>query len=79
MRFLGTTAALIAFSTFAYAGEMEGTIKSVDPEKKMIELTDGMSMMTGDSVMLGDMNLMAGDRVSIMTDENNMVTDIKKK
>lgn len=79
MKTIGAAAALLAFATLAHAGEMEGTIKTVDADKKMVELQDGTSMMTTDKVMLGDLHLMAGDQVKIMTDGNNMVTDIQKK
>lgn len=79
MKIIGAAAALLAFATIAHAGEMEGKIKSVDADKKMVVLEDGTSMMASDKVMLGDMHLMAGDQVTVMTDANNMITDIKKK
>ena len=77
MKMLYAAAALFALAGFAHAGEMEGKIKTVDADKKMIELEGGMSMMTADNVMLD--NLMAGDQVTVMTDDKNMVTDVKKK
>lgn len=60
----------------AFAGEMEGTIKEVDMEKKMITLEDGTSVMTGDTVKLDGM--MAGDKVKIMTGDDKMATSIEK-
>lgn len=51
---------------------MEGTIKSVDMEKKTAVLEDGMSVMANDGVMLD--GVMAGDKVQIMTDDNKMAT-----
>ena len=77
MKMFGAAVAFVALTAFAHAGEMEGKIKMVDVEKKMVELDDGTSMMAADSVMLD--NLMAGDDVTITTDSQNMVTDIKKK
>jgi len=69
-------AASFAFLSAAFAGEMEGTIKEVDMEKKMITLEDGMSVMTGDGVKLDGM--MAGDKVKIMTGDDKMATSVEK-
>lgn len=77
MKMLGIATALLALTAFAQAGEMEGKIKAVDAGKKMIELEGGTMMMTAEGVMLD--NLMAGDEVMVMTDDKNMVTDVKKK
>lgn len=68
-------AAIAVFaSQAALAGEMAGTIKSVDMEKKTIVLEDGMSVMANDNVMLD--TLKPGDKVTVMTDDNKMATDV---
>jgi len=68
--------AMTSLSFNAFAGEMEGTVKSVDMEKKTIVLEDGMSVMANDGVKLDGM--MAGDKVKIMTDDNKMATSVEK-
>ena len=61
----------------AYAGEMEGTVKSVDMDKHMITMDDGMSVMTTKDVMLD--HVMKGDKVKIVTDKDNMATKVDKE
>ena len=75
---LVSTLALASFALMssAYAGEMTGTVKEVDPMKHMIVLDDGMSVMTNDDVKLE--GVMAGDKVTIMTDDNKMGTMVEK-
>lgn len=70
------TLAAVAVSFSASAGEMQGTVKEVNKEKMSITLEDGMSAMATDAMKLD--GVMAGDKVMIMTDDKNMVTDIKK-
>lgn len=65
------------FVSFAYAGEMQGTVKSVDKDKHMITMDDGMSVMTTKDVMLD--NVMKGDKVMITTDKDNMATKVEKE
>ena len=62
-----TTLASLAFVGTAAAGEMQGTVKSVDMAKHMITLDDGMSVMTDKDIQLD--NVMKGDHVKIMTDD----------
>lgn len=68
--------AAVAFAFPALAGEMQGTVKEVNKEMKSITLTDGMSAMANDAMVLD--GVMAGDKVMIMTDDKNMVTEVKK-
>jgi hypothetical protein len=68
--------AVLAASVPAFAGEMEGTVKAVNKEMKSITLEDGMSAMANDAMVLD--GVMAGDKVMIMTDDKNMVTEVKK-
>ncbi len=72
---LGAAAAL-TLTASAFAGEMEGTVKEVNKETKSITLEDGMSAMATDAMVLD--GVMAGDKVKIMTDGNNMVTAVEK-
>jgi hypothetical protein len=60
----------------AAAGEMQGTVKSVDMDKHMITLNDGMSVMTNKDVKLD--HVMKGDHVKIMTDAKKMGTMVEK-
>lgn len=69
-------ATLLAGTAGALAGEMEGTVKSVDMEKHMITLEDGMSVTTNMDVKLD--GVMAGDKVKITTDDNKMGTMVDK-
>jgi Protein of unknown function (DUF1344) len=69
-------AVLLAGTAFAQAGEMEGTVKSVDMEKHTITLEDGMSVTTNMDVKLN--GVMAGDKVKITTDDKNMGTMVDK-
>jgi hypothetical protein len=68
--------ASLAFIGTAAAGEMQGTVKSVDMDKHMITLDDGMSVMTNKDVKLD--NVMKGDHVKIMTDDKKMGTMVEK-
>lgn len=65
-----------AFAGFAAAGEMEGTVKSVDMDKHMITMQDGMSVTTDMNVKLD--HLMAGDHVKVTTDGSHMGTMVEK-
>jgi hypothetical protein len=65
-----------AFISAAAAGEMKGTVKTVDMDKHMITLTDGMSVMTNKDVKLD--HVMKGDHVKIMTDNMKMGTMVEK-
>ena len=69
-------ATLLAGTAGALAGDMEGTVKSVDMEKHMITLEDGMSVTTNMDVKLD--GVMAGDKVKITTDDNKMGTMVDK-
>jgi hypothetical protein len=71
-----TALASFAFIGAAAAGEMQGTVKSVDMGKHMITLDDGMSVMTNKDVKLD--NFMKGDHVKIMTDAKKMGTMVEK-
>jgi hypothetical protein len=68
--------ASLAFVAAAAAGEMQGTVKSVDMGKHMITLDDGMSVMTNKDVKLD--HVMKGDHVKIMTDAKKMGTMVEK-
>ena len=70
------TLAAMTFSFSAFAGEMQGTVKEVNKEMKSITLEDGMSAMANDAMVLD--GVMAGDKVMIVTDDNKMVTEVKK-
>ncbi len=72
-----TLLAATFFASLAYAGEMQGTVKSVDQDKHMITMDDGMSVMTTKDVMLD--NVMKGDKVMITTDKDNMATKVEKE
>lgn len=65
------------FAGYAHAGEMEGTVQSVDKDKHMIMMEDGMSVMTTKDVMLD--NVMKGDKVKVTTDKDNMATKVEKE
>lgn len=69
-------AAAAMMSSAAFAGEMEGTVKEVSKDKMSVTLMDGKSAMAGDAMKLE--GVMAGDKVKIMTDDKNMVTEVKK-
>ena len=69
-------AAAVAMGSAAFAGEIEGTVKEVGKDKMSITLEDGKSAMAGDAMKLD--GVMAGDKVKIMTDDKNMVTEVKK-
>jgi hypothetical protein len=71
-----TALASLAFVGTAAAGEMQGTVKSVDMAKHMITLDDGMSVMTGKDIKLD--NVMKGDHVKIMTNDKKMGTMVEK-
>jgi hypothetical protein len=71
-----TAVLTLAFVGIAAAGEMQGTVKSVDMGKHMITLDDGMSVMTNKDVKLD--HVMKGDHVKIMTDKNKMGTMVEK-
>jgi hypothetical protein len=60
----------------ALAGQMEGTIKSIDAKKHVIMMDDGMSVTAKPDVKLN--NLKAGERVRIMTDSDQMATSVEK-
>lgn len=72
---LTALASFVLIST-ATAGEMQGTVKSVDMGKHMITLDDGMSVMTNKDVKLD--HVMKGDHVKIMTDAKKMGTMVEK-
>ena len=73
---LGLTAMALTVSTGVFAGEMEGTVKEVSKDKMSVTLEDGMSAMAGDAMKLD--GVMAGDKVKIMTDDKNMITEVEK-
>ncbi len=73
---LAAVIASLALMPAALAGEMTGTVKEVDMEKHMIVLEDGMSVTTNMDVKLDD--VLAGDKVKIMTDDKNMGTMVEK-
>ena len=45
-------------------------------DKMSVTLEDGMSAMAGDAMKLD--GVMAGDKVKIMTDDKNMITEVEK-
>lgn len=71
-----TALASLVLIGIAAAGEMQGTVKSVDMDKHMITLDDGMSVMTNKDVKLD--SVMKGDHVKIMTDAKKMGTMVEK-
>ena len=73
---LGLTAMALTASTGVFAGEMEGTVKEVGKDKMSVTLEDGMSAMAGDAMKLD--GVMAGDKVKIITDDKNMITEVEK-
>jgi Cu/Ag efflux protein CusF len=73
---LAAAIASLALMPAALAGEMTGTVKEVDMEKHMIVLEDGMSVTTNMDVKLD--GVMAGDKVKIVTDDQNMGTMVEK-
>lgn len=73
---LGTLLMSMLIMAPAFAGEMQGKIKSIDMKKHMIMMDDGMSVMTKPSVKLDD--LRAGEQVKIMTDSDKMATSVEK-
>ena len=74
--FLMAAAGVAAMGSIAFAGEMEGTVKEVSKDKMSITLDNGMSAMAGDAMKLE--GVMAGDKVKVMIDDKNMVTEVKK-
>ncbi|MEP9374024.1 DUF1344 domain-containing protein [Mesorhizobium sp. KR1-2] len=73
---LGTMLMSMLIVAPAFAGEMEGTIKSIDMKKHMLMMDDGMSIQAKPEVKLN--NLKAGEHVKIMTDSDQMATSVEK-
>lgn len=66
-RILATIAASAAFIFAAYAGEIEGSVQSVDPATRTVTLDDGSSYVAAEGVAVD--TLVAGDRVKVTFDD----------
>jgi hypothetical protein len=75
-KFVATLAASAAMIGFAYAGEAEGTVASVDAESSTVTLESGESFVAQEGV---DINSIApGSQVRITYDDTTMeATDVE--
>ena len=70
-------ATIAAFSTAAFAGQMEGKVQSVDTSSRMIMLEDGSSYVAADGVAIEE--LAEGDSVVVTYDDGtNNATAVEK-
>jgi hypothetical protein len=75
-KILATLAASAAMVGFAYAGEAEGTVASVDPESGTIMLETGESFVVQEGVNIE--GLMPGAEVRVVYDDDTMeATDVQ--
>ena len=75
-KLLATLAASAAMIGFAYAGEAEGTVASVDPESGTITLETGESFVVQEGVNIE--GLMPGAEVRVVYDDATMeATDVQ--
>ncbi|NMG40611.1 DUF1344 domain-containing protein [Chelativorans sp. ZYF759] len=75
-KFVATLAASAAMIGFAYAGEAEGTVASVDAETSMITLETGETFVAQDGVDIG--MIAPGSQVRITYDDDTMeATDVE--
>ena len=73
---LASLVASLAFVAFAYAGEMEGTVQSVDPAARTITLDDGTSFTAAEGINLEA--LIAGAQVKVIyEDGTNTATAVE--
>ena len=73
-----TLALLLAFSMAAWAGEVAGTIKTVDPAERTIVLDDGTKLWVAEGVTID--SLKEGTKVKASFEERdgkNVVTKIE--
>lgn len=69
-RILATIAASAAFIVAAYAGEIQGSVQSVDPASRTVILQDGSSYVAAEGVVLDDIE--AGTQVRLTFDDSTM-------
>lgn len=70
-------ATIAAFSTAAFAGQMEGKVQAVDEATRTIMLEDGSSYVAADGVAIEE--LAAGDAVVVTYDDGtNNATAVEK-
>lgn len=75
-KILATLAASVAMIGFAYAGEVEGTVASVDLETSIIMLESGETFVAQEGVDVD--GLMPGSQVRIVYDDTTMeATDVQ--
>lgn len=66
-KILVAVAATFAFAGAAFAGEVEGTVKSVDPTSRTITLDDGTSFVVAQNVTIDA--LATGAKVKVTFDD----------
>ena len=77
MKKLIIAAAVAAFSTAAYAGQMEGKVQAVDESTRTILLEDGSTYVAAEGVEISQ--LTAGDAVVVTYDDGtNNATAVDK-
>lgn len=69
-RILAALAASAAFIVAAHAGEVEGTVKSVDQTTRTITMDDGKAYVATDSVDLAKVT--EGAKVKVVYDDGTM-------
>ncbi|MCA0276827.1 MAG: DUF1344 domain-containing protein [Proteobacteria bacterium] len=76
-KILATAVASLAFIGAAYAADLEGTVKSVDPATRSITLEDGKTYVVPESISVE--GLAAGAKVKLTVDDTSgAVTAIEK-
>jgi hypothetical protein len=72
--------AVLLVTGIAFAGEVEGTIKSIDAGERVVVLDDGTKIWLGDGVGADDLKAGDGVRVSIEErDGKSVATRIEMK
>ena len=75
-KFVATLAASVAMIGFAYAGEAEGTVASVDAESSTVTLESGESFVAQEGVDID--SIAPGSQVRITYDDDTMeATDVE--
>lgn len=73
---IGTALVSMLLLAPAMAGEMHGKIKSIDMQKHMIMMEDGMSVTAKPDVKLD--HFKAGEHVKVMVGNDKMATSVER-
>lgn len=76
-KLIATTIASFAFIAMAHAGEVEGTVESVDAAAKTIVLADGQSFTAAEGVDVS--GLAAGDQVKVTFEDGTTTATAVEK